>query len=108
GWLDAKLFLQKFSQSFVLLLDGVTVSLTGMCAHNHAVHVLAERVVAQDLLGKMQRTGPVLRLLRDSRERLKKTQVLVTIKGALLFNPVVIAPLHELAAIERDRSFIKA
>src|SRR2546423_12342139 len=81
--LDAQLFAQELAERLVLLAHGDAVALARVRAHDHAVHVLAERVFAQDALGQGERARPVLRLLRRLREYLDEAQVLLAVVRAL-------------------------
>src|SRR5688572_3096358 len=70
------------------------------------MNVLAELVFADDPLGKVHGSWPVLGGLSDARQCLKQPQILLSVVTALILHPGLVTALHKLAAIEAQRAFI--
>src|SRR3954471_23336585 len=71
------------------------------------MNVFAKWIVAQDSLRQVHRLREFLFLFSYARERLEHPQILLAIVRPLVFDPIIVASLQELAAVKTDRLFVE-
>src|SRR5262245_27281045 len=77
-----------------------------MCSHYQTMDVLTVGVVTEDLMRELERTGPFLLAVRRHGQSFEHVQILLVVIRPLFLNPIFIATLHKLAAVEFDRRFV--
>src|SRR2546425_5569692 len=87
-----------------MLFYGTSISHRSLSSHDHAMDVLAKRVLANNQLRQAHCLWPVGSRLGYSSERFQQSQILFAVIGALLLDPLLITSLHKLAPVKRQRS----
>src|SRR5256885_13923359 len=79
-----------------------------MRSHDHAMNILPKLVIANNELRQLHHLWPISLSLRHPRQSFEQPQILLPVITALLFDPGLVASLHKLSAVKRERAFISA
>jgi hypothetical protein len=90
-------------QFIKLLFDGGAFALRGVNAHYKNVHIFAVWVVAQNLRREIESLRPIFFLKREFRHTLQNPRVLLPVKSAQFFRPILVNARHKIAAIKPVR-----